>query len=168
MTCITSLKGENKSLTTPNDGKQINTESEVEIATNKDSLNMTADPYVEEEHKYAGTRRQAPVHQPTTEVNLPVLKRKALGIKDRRRHDNAEFQLKSLAQKEINSVQRRKQIFEYNSLKLKEERQQRYRIRHGVKPLFVLGDTCKVSTSSIKDKQDHKQSKRKKQVSFEF
>lgn len=167
MTCKTSLKEKNRVLTSLNNDKQLKDTLHVSEIINENS---------ERSGKTAAGRRfqegnpQERSMQHTMMVRLKVPRKAAVYTKRLYLLDNAGSQRKSPAQKEINSVQRKKQIAEYNSLKLKEERQQRYRIRRGGEPAYVYRkyDTHRKPMSSItSDEDDTPPSKKKKRVSFE-
>ena len=166
MTCNTSLKEDNIYLTSSDKDKQVSDISdtsdvcEINGGDGLERKKNTADLMGQEGDVQEQNLYEAPIGQPTMIVSFQIPRREV--------NDAKEPGLKkSPAQKELNSVQRRKQIAEYNSLKLKEERQHRSRIRRSGKLTFVYGksDAHSVTTS---DEDDAPSSKRKKRVSFEF
>mmetsp|Transcript_3050 Transcript_3050/g.3634 ORF Transcript_3050/g.3634 Transcript_3050/m.3634 type:complete len:169 (-) Transcript_3050:93-599(-) len=168
MACTTSVK-EDKRTNSPNKIERLN-DREKEHAIKKengsdhgnttyDLVSISLGRNGQEKHL-----QETPEDQPTMIVSLKILRK---GVLNKREDFLDGIERKSLAQKELNSVQRKKQIAEYNSLKLKEERQQRYRIRYGNEPLFSRGN-FDPSSVSTRDEEGSRSSKRKKRVSFEF
>lgn len=120
-----------------------------------------------EENDYLGHRKPG-TNKRTMFVNLKVDNK---GAENLNYTDNDDLRRKSPAQRQLNSVQRQKQIAEYNMLKLKEERRKRYRVRHGDDPFYryAQDDSYVVDPSSGTCDDDNMASpKRRKRVSFEF
>lgn len=168
MACTTSVK-EDKRPNSPNKIERLNDrekEHDIEKENASDDGNTTYD-FVSISLGRNGQEKhlqETPEDQPTMIVSLKIQRK---GVLNKREDFLDGIERKSLAQKELNSTQRKKQIAEYNSLKLKEERQQRYRIRYGNNPSFSHGN-CDPSSVSTSDEESSPPSKRKKRVSFEF
>lgn len=165
MTCNTSLKEDHRSFTSPDKSKQLSDTSDVRKINDQNDVELektAAGTVCQEGNIHERNLHETAIDQPTMIVSFQVPKKEVDGTEEVRR-----LERKSSAQKELNSVQRRKQIAEYNSLRLKEERQQRYRIRRGGELSFLYGksDTHSVARS---DEDDTPPLKRKKRVSFEF
>lgn len=165
MTCNTSLKEDHKSLTSPDKIKQLSDTSDVRKINDENVVELekpAAGIVCQEGNIHERNLHETAIDQPTMIVSFQVPRKEVGGSEEVR-----SLERKSSAQKELNSVQRKKQIAEYNSLKLKEERQQRYRIRRGGELSFLYGkfDTHSATTS---DGDDTPPLKRKKRVSFEF
>lgn len=163
MTCKTSLKEEKRPLNSPNRVKRLGHREYVTKSEDASKPENTACDLVSLEKDGHGKLLQE-TDQPTMIVSLQIPQK---GVANGRHNFLDDIQRKSPAQKEMNSVQRKKQIAEYNSLKLKEERQQRYRIRYGDEPSFLYGKSDP-SGVSVSDEDSTPPSKRKKRVSFEF
>ncbi|CUM50190.1 uncharacterized protein AC631_00159 [Debaryomyces fabryi] len=167
MTCMTSLKEEKRPLNPLNKIERLSDrekEHEINNENASGSANTACDLVSPERNDYEKHLQEVPKDQPTMIVSLPVPRKGVANSKD---GNSDDVQRKSPAQKELNSVQRKKQIAEYNSLKLKEERQQRYKTRYGDGPAFLYGN-CDPSRVSTSDEDGTPPSKRKKRVSFEF
>lgn len=164
MTCNTSLKEDNRFLTTPDKSEQLSDTSDVRGINDENVVKpekTAAGQVCQKSHIHERSLQETPIDKPTMIVRLKVPREEVDDTKSRR------LDRKSSAQKESNSVQRRKQIAEYNSLKLKEERQQRYRVRRDGELSFIHGKYYPRSVAT-NDEDDTPPSKRKKRVSFEF
>lgn len=166
MTCNTSLREDNRSLNSSDKGEQLSDRTGVRETNDENLVELgktAADPECQEGNFHEQGLQDALRGQPPMMlVSLQVPRREVDETNESQR-----LERKSLAQKELNSVQRRKQIADYNSLKLKEERQRRYRIRRGDELSFLYGKYDAHSVTRSND-DDTPPSKRKKRVSFEF
>lgn len=112
--------------------------------------------------------QHAPFGSRTMLVHLRIPNKKGQSVLEESTGDE-ELVRKSPAQKELNSVQRKQQIADYNSLKHKEERQQRYELRRGGELSTYSKDDADLKRSSRNPKdEESKPTKRRKRVSFEF
>lgn len=165
MTCNASLKEDNRSLTSSDKSEQLSDTSdvgEINYENVVEAEKTAAGLVCQKGNNYERDLQQAPIGQPTMIVSFQVPRREV-----DESNESQCLERKSLTQKELNSVQRRKQIAEYNSLKLKEERQRRYRIRRGGELSFLYGK-YDAHSDNASNEVDTPSSKRKKRVSFEF